>query len=168
MQLILFMGSEGFANAADPPLWCLKDAILDDVGITLAHFGLSLVHVDVILPILASFGVPNWSQTSVLRHLVGPLAPPRGPKEPLGSPRVPFWSICGSFWGHFWSQNRTKIDARNQCFFEHEFCQILGCFGVPFCDICWSFSGVAGIDHEKTPYVKFVDSIEKLTDFLEK
>ena len=30
-----------------------------------------------------------------------------------------------------------------------------------------SFSGVAGIDHEKTGYVKFVDSIEKLADFLE-
>ena len=30
-----------------------------------------------------------------------------------------------------------------------------------------SFSGVAGIDHENTGYVKFVDSIEKLADFQE-
>ena len=27
----------------------------------------------------------------------GPLAPPRGTKEPFGSPRVPFWLIWGSF-----------------------------------------------------------------------
>ena len=92
-----------------------------------------------------------------------PWLPQGVPRGPLGAQGCHF----GRFWGHFWSQNRTKIDARNQCFFEHEFWQILRCFGVPFCTIFWSFSGAAGIDHEKTGYVKFVDGIEKLADFLE-
>ena len=42
-------------------------------------------------------GVPNWSQKSVLRHLVGPMAPPRGPKgapwEPKGASLVDFGMI---------------------------------------------------------------------------
>ena len=32
--------------------------------------------------------MPNWNQKSVLERLVRPTAPPRGPKEPLGSPRM--------------------------------------------------------------------------------
>ena len=79
-----------------PPLWILKDAILDDVGIILAHFGVIwqmlgsiwviLVSFRLVLGsfwfILGSFGVPNWSQKSVLEHLVGSMAPPRAPKGP--------------------------------------------------------------------------------------
>ena len=41
------------------------------------------------------------------------------------------------------------------------------CFGVHFWDDLCSFSGFAGTDREKPGYVKFVDRIEKLTDFLE-
>ena len=42
------------------------------------------------------------------------------------------------------------------------------CFGVHFCADVLCFSGLATTDREKPRHVKFVDSIEKLTDFLEK
>ena len=77
-------GSHGSPKGPQGVPWEPKGAILVDFGIG-----------------LGSFGVPNWSHKSVLRHLVGPTAPPRGPKRSLGSPRVPFWSILGSFWGNF-------------------------------------------------------------------
>ena len=65
-----------------------------DLGVILAHVGAILVHFGVIWD-------AKLRPKSVLRHLVGPMAPPRGPKGPLGSPRVPFWLILGLFWEHF-------------------------------------------------------------------
>ena len=46
-------------------------------------------------------------------------------------------------------------------------CWILVCFGVHFCNEFCKFSGFATTDRERPRYVKFVDRIEKLSDFLE-
>ena len=42
---------------------------------------------------------------------------------------------------------------------------VSGCIFVPMFDV---FSGLATTDREKPRYVKYVDGIEKLTDFQEK
>ena len=50
-------GSDGFANAADPPL-ILKDTVLLDFGIVLVHFGIIFAHVGVILVYLIAPRIP--------------------------------------------------------------------------------------------------------------
>merc|ERR1712110_977104 len=95
---------------------------------------------------------------TILRHLMGPMSPAQG-------------CHFGGFWGHFGvifeAKTHAKIDDKIHRFFESGFCWILVCFGVHFCvDFC-RFSGLATTDREKPRYVKFVDSIEKLTDVQE-
>ena len=135
-------GPHGSPKGPQGASWEPKGAILVDFGI-----------------VLGSFGMPNWNQKSVLEHLVGPMAPPRGPKGSLGSPRVPFWRIWGSFWGHLGDEKHANIDATNQCFFEHWFYWILLFFGAWndgsrkhwICKVCRSYRGIRRLSNNTRP-----------------
>ena len=63
-----------------PPKGLPKGAILVDLGVMLAHFGV--------------ISGAKLEPKSVLRHLVGPMAPPRAPLRAQGC-------HFGGFWGHF-------------------------------------------------------------------
>ena len=56
--------SDGFANAADPPL-ILKDVILEDLGIILAHFGVIFAHIGVMLVNFWDCDISDVSRLSV-------------------------------------------------------------------------------------------------------
>ena len=50
-----------------------------NVGVNLVHFGISLAYVGVILVYFGVIWGAKLEPKSVLRHLVGPMAAPRGP-----------------------------------------------------------------------------------------
>ena len=71
--------------------------MLVDVGAVLVPFGIIWCDFE---DMLVHYGViwdAKLEATSVLRHLVGPMAAPNGSPE---GPRVPCWLIGVSFWEH--------------------------------------------------------------------
>ena len=111
--------------------------------------------------ILVDFGFIRDAQLepkSVLRHLVGPMAPPRGP---LGAQGCHF----GRFWVHFEVIFEVKIMPKSMpkinVFSSMHFVKF-GCVSGCMFALLFVVFRLAVINHESPGYVKFVGNIKFL------
>ena len=93
--------------------------------------------------------------------------PHGSPKGPQGAPWEPKGAILVDLGVIFEVKIMPKSMSNNIVFSSMEFVRFWDVSGCMFVTLFDHFGGLQGWIKKKTGYVTFVDSIEKLTDFLE-